>query len=81
MPTEYIYETERFYVDIVKFIDPVLNEELEGYGIFNKETGVREAETRRLHSAQQLTNKFEEDAAFDLEKALRAAPAANELMI
>ena len=81
MPSEYIYETAQFFVDIVKFIDPVLNEELEGYGIFNKATGVREAETRRLHSAQQLTNKFQEERDFDLEKALRDAPVANELMI
>ena len=80
MPT-YIYETERFYIELVRFIDPVLNEELDGYGIFNKDTGVREAETRRLHSATQLANKFQEDAVFDLEKALREAPAANELMV
>jgi hypothetical protein len=56
-----MYDTIGYYVEKVSFTDPVLNDEVWGYGVFSRETGVREAETRRLYTAKQLCNKFQAD--------------------
>lgn len=54
------YENELFMVVPVKFADPVLNEQVEGYGVVNKSTGVREAEARRYFTAKALADGFED---------------------
>jgi hypothetical protein len=56
-----MFETEHYEVKLAKFVDPVLNEEVDGYGVFNKETGVREAETRRFHTARMFCKRFQDD--------------------
>lgn len=77
------YRTGTFEVKLCTFQDPVLDTEMAGYGVFNTESGVREAETRQLHSARILANKFQEyldnEAQQELE-FLRDAPAANDMM-
>lgn len=56
-----LYETEHYFVHTCNFTDPVLGEEVEGYGIFNKTTEVREAETRRLETAARFCKQFQEE--------------------
>jgi len=59
---ENLYENSLFNVSLVEFVDPVLGESVYGYGVFNTETGVREAETRRIYTAKLLADRFESDA-------------------
>ncbi len=54
------HTTPRFTVEPAKFTDPVLGEEVEGYGVFNTATGVREAECRREFTAIHLANGFQD---------------------
>lgn len=58
-----LYRNDYFYIRVVNFRDPVLEELVEGYGIFSIESNVREAEFRRFHYARQV--------AGDMEKELR----------
>jgi hypothetical protein len=50
-----------FAIRLVKFKDPVLDMEIFGYGIFNRVTGVQEAECRREWTARLIAQKFHED--------------------
>lgn len=54
----YIYENDTYGIALTKFTDPVLGEEVTGYGIFNKNTKVREAETRRMNTAIAFATQF-----------------------
>lgn len=55
-----IYENELFEVRRAAFTDPVLNEQVEGYGVFNKRTKIREAEARREFTARALADGFQD---------------------
>lgn len=54
-----LYENENFQVVFTRFSDPVIGDEVEGYGIINKATGIREAEARRLAVAKSLADSFD----------------------
>jgi hypothetical protein len=58
---KYFHENELFGVKVTTANDPVFNETMEVYGIFNKEHGVREAEARRLVNAVALSDMMEDD--------------------
>lgn len=72
-----VYENELFKVELVSFRDPVIESEVTGYGVFNKETTVREAEARRLAYARILADKFELELREQDMEALVNMPAAN----
>lgn len=55
-----IYSNSVFEVKKTEFTDPVLGEPVTGYGVFNKYTGVREAECRREFTARVLADGFED---------------------
>lgn len=75
-----LYENAGFYVNRVQFNDPVIEESVIGYGIWNKLTEVREAEVRRLDIAKVLADAFNERAVSTEVSAdqLSLMPAANE---
>ena len=75
-----LYENGRFYVRVANFRDPILENDVEGYGVFNQDTTIREAECRRLAYARNLADRFEEEAAIVEQDggALAAMPAANQ---
>lgn len=56
----YLYENDLFGVCTVTLTDPVLNEPTLMYGVFNRQTGVREAEARRQFTAVALADGFED---------------------
>ena len=60
-----LYENARFYINRVQFNDPVIEETVTGYGIFNKQTEVREAEVRRFDIAKVLADAFNERADYN----------------
>ena len=81
-----LYEIEHFAVGLAEFSDPVIDEPVVGYGIWNKVTGVREAEARRLEVAIVLARQYDKgyralltDLADTgaLEDALALLPPAN----
>lgn len=55
-----IYENDLFEVKLFEFCDPILNETVLGYGVFNKRTGAREAESRREFTAVVLADGFQD---------------------
>jgi hypothetical protein len=77
---KYLHENKGFYIELVEFNDPVIEETVTGYGIFNKQTEVREAEVRRLDIAKVLADAFNERADYNEVSAdqLSLMPAANE---
>jgi hypothetical protein len=56
-----LYENGMYYVKVMYFRDPVLETDVQGYGVFNRDTQVREAEVRRLAYARILADRFEEE--------------------
>ena len=75
-----LHENAGFYVDFAEFNDPVIEEHVTGYGIFNKLTSVREAEVRRLDIAKVLADAFNDRSTRIevTEDQLSLMPAANE---
>jgi len=55
-----VYKNDLFEVTLVEFVDPVLDEQVTGYGVVNRRTGVREAEARREFTAIALADGFED---------------------
>lgn len=58
MGEDYLFENTKYYINPCEFTDPVLGERITGYGIFNKATGIREAETRRFNTAITFATQF-----------------------
>lgn len=54
MSNNVLFETELYEVRLVTYRDPYLEADVEGYGVFNKETGVRESELRRMGTAIKM---------------------------
>ena len=52
------YENERYIVDTCNFRDSMIEDNVRGYGLFNKATGIREGEFRRLSFAITLAERF-----------------------
>jgi hypothetical protein len=77
MSKEILFENDSYEVRIFTHTDPTYNEELEVYGVYSKQTGVREAESRNLPGAMEwavgLPSRMEQ-----LELSL-AAPEADVL--
>jgi len=53
---EVLYSIKNLVVCICSARDPLLEEEVLQYGVYNTDTGVREAETRRLDNIIILCN-------------------------
>lgn len=77
MPNDYLFENEGYAVIKVQFTDPVLSERIDGYGIVNKITGIREAECRRWNTALTFCAQFHQE---DVDRAARELEAAQEQM-
>ena len=53
-----LYVAGNFVVAITTLRDPILEADIQAYGIYNTDTGVREAEARRLANAKDLCDSF-----------------------
>ena len=64
-----LYTAGGYVVHLSLVNDPMLQESTQVYGVFNKSTGVREAETRRFINAKLFCDQFkEEDEAYEANK-------------
>lgn len=56
-----LHETAGYAVATCTLRDPVLKEEIMAYGVYNKSTSIREAETRRYTTAVNLVAQLQAD--------------------
>lgn len=72
-----MFKNPGYEVKLVTFKDPVLDAEVQGYGIFNISTGVCEAECRRYNTARMFCKQFYEADVEEANRELEEASAAN----
>ncbi len=56
---EPVYETENYVAEVIQYVEEPGLPEVEGYGITNKTTGVREMEVRREDVVIQVIQMLE----------------------
>lgn len=81
MPNDYMYENDGYFITACQFTDPVLDERITGYGIFNKTTGIREAECRRFNTAITFAEQFQQEGVDRAAREMEAAQAGKEFPV